>query len=82
MVTADFSNDNATSPMTTQLALLKQAPASTLMEPLCNPLVPEGPLLMDWLFECYTGNKPDGGLWTSTFNPLTTTNYEHAVSAG
>jgi len=54
-----------------QMTLLDTVPAADRLKPVKNPPTPRGEIIK-WLSRSghYSGNKPQGGLWTSTYTPL------------
>jgi hypothetical protein len=55
--------------MNPQLTLLPKAPRSRNLETLRNPERYTSGDIIEWLATHYRGNKPWGGLWTSTHTP-------------
>ena len=55
--------------MALQITELRKAPDPKYMEPLRNPPLYRHGDVRQWLVSRYKGNKPTGGLWTSTHTP-------------
>lgn len=52
-----------------QIAKLKEKPDPTRVEPIANSPRYDGSSIVPWLTNHYCGNKPSGGIWTSTHTP-------------
>jgi hypothetical protein len=52
-----------------QISLLPIAPTASQLHPVGNPPLFDGSELILWLRTKYCGNKPTGGLWTSSHTP-------------
>lgn len=55
--------------MITQLIQLAHRPHPGRLVPVKNAPLYNGSDIKRWLLQRYTGNKPSGGLWTSTYTP-------------